>query len=32
VNAATRRAVDLSSTIAKLPGMDTQDFTAHWSD
>jgi hypothetical protein len=32
VNAATRRAVDLSSTIARLPGMDAQDFTAKWSD
>jgi hypothetical protein len=30
VNAATRRAVDLSSTIARLPGMDTEDFTASW--
>jgi hypothetical protein len=31
VNAATRRAVDLSSTIARLPGMDAQVFTAKWS-
>lgn len=30
VNAATRRAVDLSSTIARLPGIDAQDFTARW--
>ena len=32
LNAATRRAVDLSSTIARLPGMDAQDFTAKWWD
>ncbi len=30
VNAATRRVDDLSSTIARLPGMDAQDFSANW--
>jgi hypothetical protein len=32
VNASTRRAVDFSSTISRLPGTDAQNFTASWMD
>lgn len=30
VNTSTRRAVDFSSTISRLPGTGAQDFTAGW--
>jgi hypothetical protein len=32
VNTSTRRAVDFSSTISRLPGMDEQGFEASWMD
>jgi hypothetical protein len=32
VHASTRRAVDFSSTISRLPGTDAQNFTASWMD
>lgn len=32
VNTSTRRALDFTSTISRLPGRGAQDFTARWLD